>query len=325
MNGIGAPQRPILIALFGATGVGKSTFANDASGGDLGVGRGLNSRTRTVQKSPTFQIDGRSVVLLDTPGFDDEEISDVGTLKQIAGYLSSNYGQGQILSGIIYLHRITDNRMGGANARTFNLFRKMCGTETLRNVIIATNMWSNPPTDVQEMREQQLQNNFFREALDGGARMFRRDAQGRESAHRILRQLVGQAPLPLRIDVETVVEKKALHETDAGKAVEVRLLERINRQEEAIKEARRELEQAHLDEARNAANLQEEVEREQREMDELKAQIDSLRQGMEEERREYRRRLEDEGPKFAEVQGRRRGFRGKVKEFLGLGPKKKAY
>jgi hypothetical protein len=45
--------------------------------------------TKEVRKSPTFQIDGRSVVVLDTPGFDDDEVSDVGTLKQIAGYLSS--------------------------------------------------------------------------------------------------------------------------------------------------------------------------------------------------------------------------------------------
>ncbi|KAJ1304953.1 hypothetical protein OPQ81_006085 [Rhizoctonia solani] len=324
MNAIGTPERPILIALFGATGVGKSTFANDASGGDLGVGRGLHSWTRAVQKSPAFRIDGRSVVLLDTPGFDDEEISDVGTLKQIAGYLSANYGQGQILSGIIYLHRITDNRMGGANARTFNLFRKMCGTQTLKNVIIATNMWSNPPTDIQERREQQLQTEFFRDALDGGARMVRRNTQGRESAHRIIRQLIGQAPLPLRIDVEISVEKKELHETEAGLAVEARLLDRVDRQQEAIEEARRDLQNALRERAETAAKRQAEFEREEKEMDELRRQIDSLRQGMEAERKEYWRKLQLER-KEAEEQGRRRGFRGKVREFLGLGPKKKVY
>ncbi|CAE6443302.1 unnamed protein product [Rhizoctonia solani] len=327
MNAIGAPERPILIALFGATGVGKSSFANDASGGDLGVGRGLNSWTKTVQKSPTFQIDGRNVVLLDTPGFDDEEISDVGTLKRIAGYLSANYDQGQILSGIIYLHRIIDNRMGGANARTFNLFRKMCGTQTLKNVIIATNMWSNPPTDTQARREQQLETDFFKEALDGGARMFRRETQGRESAHRIIRQLIGQAPLPMRIDVETVDENRALHETEAGQAIEVRLLERVNQQQEAIEEARRELAHANLEGARAAANIRAEVEREEREMAELRQQIDSLRRGMEEERRDYWRRLEAERAQFAEDQGTRRrlGFRRKLREFLGLGQKRNAY
>ncbi|CAE6433778.1 unnamed protein product [Rhizoctonia solani] len=325
MNGIGTPERPILIALFGATGVGKSSFANDASGGDLEVGKELKPMTKEVRKSPTFQIDGRSVVVLDTPGFDDDEVSDVGTLKQIAGYLSSNYGQGQILSGIIYLHRITDNRMGGASARTFNLFRKMCGTQTLKNVIIATNMWSNPPSDKQKSREQQLQSNFFREALEGGARMFRRDTRGRESAHSILRHLIGQAPLPLRIDIETVDERKPLHETEVGQAVEVRLLERVNKQDEAIKEARRELEQAHLDEALNAIKFREEVEKEQNAMDELKAQIDSLRQGMEEERRKYRIQLEEEKRLFEREQARGRRIGNKIKDMFRFGSKKKAY
>ncbi|KAG8733349.1 hypothetical protein FRC11_006953 [Ceratobasidium sp. 423] len=324
MSAIGTPERPILIALFGATGVGKSSFANDAGGGDLGVGRGLGSCTKVVQKSPTFRIDGRSVVLLDTPGFDDEEVSDVGTLKQIAGYLSANYGQGQILSGIIYLHRITDNRMGGANARTFNLFRKMCGTQTLKNVIITTNMWSNPVTDIQERREQQLQTEFFRGALDGGARMVRRDTQGRESAHRIIRQLIGQAPLPLRIDVELGVEKKELHDTEAGMAVETRLLDRVNKQQESIEEARRELQNALREHAETAANRQAEFEREEREMAELRRQIDSLRQGMEEERKEYWRKLQQE-KRESEEQGGRRGFRGKVRGFFRLDPKKKVY
>ncbi|CAE7189176.1 unnamed protein product [Rhizoctonia solani] len=324
MSAIGTPERPILIALFGATGVGKSTFANDASGGDLGVGRGLHSWTKEVQKSPAFRIDGRSVVLLDTPGFDDEEISDVGTLKQIAGYLSANYGEGQILSGIIYLHRITDNRMGGANARTFNLFRKMCGTQTLKNVIIATNMWSNPPTDIQKRREQQLQSDFFKEALDGGARIVRRDTPGRESAHRIVRQLIGQAPLPLRIDVELSVEKKELHDTEAGIAVEARLLDRVNKQQDAIEEARRDLQNALKERAESTAKRQAEFEKEEREMAELKQQIDSLRRGMEEERKEYWRKLQQERD-AVEEQRRQRGFRGKVREFLGLGPKKKVY
>ncbi|QRW21837.1 hypothetical protein RhiXN_06826 [Rhizoctonia solani] len=280
-------------------------------------------RTRRIQAMRLAE----EQILLDTPGFDDEEISDVGTLKRIAGYLSANYDQGQILSGIIYLHRITDNRMGGANARTFNLFRKMCGTQTLKNVIIATNMWSNPPTDTQARREQQLETDFFKEALDGGARMFRRETQGRESAHRIIRQLIGQAPLPMRIDVETVDENRALHETEAGQAIEVRLLERVNQQQEAIEEARRELAHANLEGARAAANIRAEVEREEREMAELRQQIDSLRRGMEEERRDYWRRLEAERAQFAEDQGTRRrlGFRRKLREFLGLGQKRNAY
>jgi predicted GTPase len=63
-------------------------FANDASGGSLDVGRDLHSCTKEVARSPVFTVDGRRVVLIDTPGFDDNEVSDVGTLKQIASFMA---------------------------------------------------------------------------------------------------------------------------------------------------------------------------------------------------------------------------------------------
>jgi hypothetical protein len=80
-------HRTQVLFVFGLTLIFQ--FANDASGGNMQVGRSLHSCTSEVSKSPMFQIDGRSVVLIDTPGFDDEEVSDVGTLKQIAAYLST--------------------------------------------------------------------------------------------------------------------------------------------------------------------------------------------------------------------------------------------
>ena len=36
-----------------------------------------------------FQLDGRSVVLVDTPGFDDTTISDTDILKKIAVFLAA--------------------------------------------------------------------------------------------------------------------------------------------------------------------------------------------------------------------------------------------
>lgn len=327
MNALGTPQRPILIALFGGTGVGKSSFANDASGGNMEIGRTLHSCTKDVSRSPVFQIDGRAVVLIDTPGFDDEEVSDVGTLKQIAAYLSSTYGEGQMLSGIIYLHRITDNRMGGAHARTFNLFRKMCGTQTLRNVVIATNMWSNPPKEHEDRREQQLRTEFFKEALDGGARMVRRATPGRESAHTIVRMLVGQVPLPTGLQTQIVDEGRQLADTDAGQEMEVQLLDRVNRQQREIDEARREIQDAVRRRDEESATQLAQYEREkERDIAELRRQIDSLRQGMEDERKAFRLRLQREQEEFdrqAKAAQQRHGFRSRVKNFLGMGSKHK--
>jgi predicted GTPase len=74
---------------MGATGSGKTTLINLASGSNLRVGRGLKSCTSTVQTSMPFEFDDRRVVLIDTPGFDDTNKSDTDILRMIAHYLAT--------------------------------------------------------------------------------------------------------------------------------------------------------------------------------------------------------------------------------------------
>ncbi|KAG8710620.1 hypothetical protein FRC09_021011 [Ceratobasidium sp. 395] len=324
MNPAEATQSPlVLIALFGGTGVGKSTFANDASGGNLAVGRDLNSCTREVTRSPVFNVDGRRVVLIDTPGFDDNEVSDVGTLKQIAAFMSETYGVGQRLTGIIYLHRISDNRMGGSSARTFNLFRRMCGTETLKNVVIATNMWSRPPTEAQQRREGQLRDEFFKPALDERARLVRRATPGRDSAIDIIRLVLGQQARPTKIQQELVEERRALIDTEAGKTLEMQLRDRVERQQREINEVRQEIRTEVAAHGQAAAAELERYEKEkEEEMAQLRDGIEVLRAGLERERRLYRERLHEEQRLFDLEQERKKTkprFREKVKGFFGIG------
>ncbi|KAF8754492.1 50S ribosome-binding GTPase [Rhizoctonia solani] len=175
---------PKLIALFGATGTGKTTFINDASGENLEVGDDLESCTHEVAPTQVFRIDGQDVVLIDTPGFDDTELSDTEILKRITAFLTSSYKNGYKLTGIIYLHRITDVRVGGISRRTFQILRGLCGQETLTNVLIVTNMWSDPPTAKEIQNEKQLRDNskFFQPAIGAGARMVRRPYKDTRSA-----------------------------------------------------------------------------------------------------------------------------------------------
>ena len=61
------------------------------SGSDLAVGEGLKSCTSKVETASTFELSGKLVTLVDTPGFDDTTVSDTDILKMIAIYLSSMY------------------------------------------------------------------------------------------------------------------------------------------------------------------------------------------------------------------------------------------
>lgn len=64
-------------------------FINVASGSKLAVSDSLESCTVDVETS-TFFLDGRTVTLIDTPGFDDTIRSDTDILKSITSYLSDS-------------------------------------------------------------------------------------------------------------------------------------------------------------------------------------------------------------------------------------------
>ena len=49
----------------------------------------LESCTAEIQLADEFALDGRQVVLIDTPGFDDTTKSDTDILKMIAGFLAT--------------------------------------------------------------------------------------------------------------------------------------------------------------------------------------------------------------------------------------------
>lgn len=62
-----------------------------------------------------------------------------------------SYKQNRKLSGVIYLHRITDPKMGGVSRRSFRMMSELCGDNNFRNTVIVTNMWDK--VSVMEGRE----------------------------------------------------------------------------------------------------------------------------------------------------------------------------
>ena len=63
---------------------------NQASNSHLRVGEDLDSSTIEIQESREFILDGRRVILIDTPGFDDTNKSDTDVLKSIAAFLGES-------------------------------------------------------------------------------------------------------------------------------------------------------------------------------------------------------------------------------------------
>ncbi|KAG9125053.1 hypothetical protein FRC07_009143 [Ceratobasidium sp. 392] len=285
---------PTLIAVFGATGTGKTTFVNDASGGSLEVGDDLQACTQDVAPSNQFQVDGRDVVLIDTPGFDDTELSDTEILRRISAFLGATYEEGYKLTGIIYLHRITDGRMGGISRRTFKIFRELCGQKTLSNVLIVTNMWSNPPSNTQIKREKQLRDDtrYFQPAVKAGAQLVRRLRKDTDSAHDIIRMLLDKNEVVMQVQHELVDNKQGFFTTGAAQVLGKELVEMEKRHQEEIAKVKEELRQAKEEnDIETQQDLREFLEQAKMESTRLAKEIEALRHGFDEERAWWEERI----------------------------------
>jgi hypothetical protein len=170
-----------------------------------------------------ISFEGQQVTLVDTPGFADTNISDTDVLKMIAGFMETSYEHGTLLSGIIYLHQITHNRVEGPSLRNINMFQKLCGENGLKNVMLATTMWDTASTE-QEFnkfveREQELESDFWNRMVDRGSQV-RRYWNNRETGEELIRELVRNEPVALDIQYELVVEHKNLADTAAGSYID---------------------------------------------------------------------------------------------------------
>lgn len=211
-----------VIALMGPTGAGKSTFINILMGKPVAsVGDDLESHTTHVAHftytDPKFPDD--RIVVIDTPGFDDTYIDDREILRRIAVWLARSYHADMKLAGVIYLHKITHNRMAGSTKKYLSLFEKLCGKEAAKKVVLTTTMWSEITNEVGEKRENQLKDMFWKEMLGLGSSTMRfGDTQA--SAQHIVNYILAKNILdPLEIQREMVDVNKRLQETEAARTL----------------------------------------------------------------------------------------------------------
>ncbi|KAK0099504.1 hypothetical protein ONS96_008343 [Cadophora gregata f. sp. sojae] len=214
----------LFVALMGVTGAGKSTFISHCTEENVGVGDGLKSCTQEVRVfkcnySPTVTIH-----LVDTPGFDDSDRKDTVVLKEIAAWLTYSYTQKVRLSGILYLHRISDPRMQGSAKLNLSAFIKLCGPEALKKVVLATTMWEALKEDSDgARREKELMETpeFWGWMMSHGSQV-RRHQNNRQSAMELLSMFVPESAtaqpefVTLEIQVEMADNQVSLDKTKAG-------------------------------------------------------------------------------------------------------------
>ncbi|KAF9525186.1 hypothetical protein CPB83DRAFT_725005, partial [Crepidotus variabilis] len=163
-----------------------------------------------------------NIVLVDTPGFDDSYTSDSDILFMIADWLKSKYPEGTCLAGILYLHRITNNRIIGTPNRNTRLFEKLCGGsgEGGKKVVFVTTMWDKlRDQDFGLQKEKEFQD-FLAPTVRRGAQVRRYD-NTKENAQQIILDLAEQpsSALTTPLEDELVKQKQLLERTEAARAL----------------------------------------------------------------------------------------------------------
>lgn len=167
-------------------------------------------------------------------------------LREIAGWLTDSYSNKVLLHGIIYLHRITDVRMQGSAKKNLLMFKKLCGDDALRKVILTTTMWDKVPPHEAVDREQQLVDTpeFWGYMVSKGSTVHRHN-NTIESAIRILEELIhSNSTVTLDLQNQMVNQNQTLGETAAGKELGSEIIRERQKWAAELKETQEQIKEA---------------------------------------------------------------------------------
>ncbi|GLB39694.1 putative 50S ribosome-binding GTPase [Lyophyllum shimeji] len=129
-----------------ASGAGKSTFINKLFGQDVAkVGHRLRPETTEVQhyilRHP--QHSDRRLILVDTPGFDDSGAGAPAIFTRILAWFKKSYGDGVEMTGVIYLHDITRDRVSVTAQKFLDMIKLLFNgsNAAARHSILLTTKW----------------------------------------------------------------------------------------------------------------------------------------------------------------------------------------
>ena len=203
----------------------------------------------------------------------------------------SRYSAGAKLAGVIYVHRISDDRFGGLAVKNFRMFRELCGEKTLKNVVLMTNMWGRVTSQQGADGEQQLKDIYFKAAIEKGAQLCRH-SNTPESARAILRKILKNSPLVLKIQHELIEEGKNIGQTGAGEELNREIREAVEKYQRDIREVEESKKKAiEYKDEESVEELEEEERKMQEEMKKLRKDWEEMESKFEKARREMEERI----------------------------------
>ena len=129
------------------------------------------------------------------------------------------------VTGILYLHEISQARMFGTARKNLEMFRKLCGDEALGNVVLGTTMWGDVSLEKGQQHEQQLRSTYWEEMLQQGSVIMRVHGDS-ASAWEIVNHILESSRVEFVRIQEVLLElQKVIPDTDAGRTLRYTLEE----------------------------------------------------------------------------------------------------
>ncbi|KAJ3563209.1 hypothetical protein NP233_g9086 [Leucocoprinus birnbaumii] len=237
-----------LIAVIGPAGSGKHRFVDVLS---QGPGTPLNHQGHPFAGEIESFVVGHHqnglnfrVILVVIPGFGNPNRNDVETLVMTNEWLEKTYRRNIRFTGVLYFHRISDNRMNGILLRNLWMFGEVCGDKIMPRVLFVTTMWNQVNETAGKRREKELKKGFWSPMVKYGARVTRFKGDYR-SAKKVLNLIVADEYMTgiqergtFLLQEETVDLEQRFYETHAARMLKVFLLDLSSEQKLSLKKLR---------------------------------------------------------------------------------------
>lgn len=173
-----------------------------------------------TQRSTAYvaTINKRNVLLLDTPGFDDSARENLEVLSEIVSqfYCFALRPNDVETRGVIFLHDISETRLGGSQKKTLGILKALVGGEHMGNVIVGTTMWST--TDSTKFRqEEQREQNLLGDQWNGIYKTTRVSQDDKDTAVQMINDLFTRSPIVLLSQKEMLQPPHTVENTTAGR------------------------------------------------------------------------------------------------------------
>ncbi|EMD41304.1 hypothetical protein CERSUDRAFT_89875 [Gelatoporia subvermispora B] len=174
-------QLEYLVGVMGVDGAGKSSMVKLLSNDErIQPGRDLSSLSSRMQPTCPFNVNGKTVALIDTYGIDGNQIdSERLVVRNMESCLKSAEKEGAKRAGVLWLHSVDRDSPTMITVNTMKTLAGLCAARTsppdLRKVVIVITQWETVSQDIAVESETRLKSEGFKRLLDAGARLERHD------------------------------------------------------------------------------------------------------------------------------------------------------